>query len=187
MNVLAGLISAQATTTTTTVEFHADHTWLPETAEILWGTLSFLIIAFLLWKFAAKPVRAAMQARTDRIAKELQSAATAKTDADAEAARCEAGLADLDGEKARILAEARDTAERVRVEGIARNDAEVMELEVRADADIEAARSRAASDLHAQVASLVGDATERIVIREIDDATLQRLVEDYIAKVGVGR
>jgi F-type H+-transporting ATPase subunit b len=177
-----GLFAQEATT-----QFHADNTWLPENSELLWGTLSFLIIAFFLWKFAARPVRAALHARTERIAKDMEAASSARSSAEAEAARLRAGLTGLDEERERILAEARDTAARMREEGFARNDADVVELEARADADIESSRGRAASDLEAQVASLAGEATERIVTDELDDATLQRLVEDFIAKVGAGR
>jgi F0F1-type ATP synthase membrane subunit b/b' len=90
----------------------------------------------------------------------------------------------VDTERARILAEAEDTAARMRDEGIARNDTEVAELEARADADIATLQGRASGELQAQVATWAGEATERIVIANLDEATLQRLVDDYIAKVG---
>ena len=72
----------------------------------------------------------------------------------------------------------------MRVEGIARNDAEVAELEARADADIATLRGRASGELQAQVAAWAAEATERIVVASLDNATTQRLIEDYIAKVG---
>ena len=41
-----GLLAAEEDPTRT-------HSWIfPEGSEILWGTLSFLVVAFLLWKFA---------------------------------------------------------------------------------------------------------------------------------------
>ena len=64
MSVLASvaLFAAEGGTT----EFHADNTWLPESSEILWGTIAFLIILFLLIKFAAKPIGASLKGRTER-------------------------------------------------------------------------------------------------------------------------
>ena len=87
-------------------EFHAENTWLPESSEILWGTIAFLIVLFLLIKFAAKPIGASLQGRTERIANEIESAAKARTDAEAEVARVRQNLADVDTERTRILAEA---------------------------------------------------------------------------------
>src|SRR4051812_9097103 len=40
---------------------------LPQTNEIIWGALSFLILLFLMWKFAVPSIKKAMEARTDRI------------------------------------------------------------------------------------------------------------------------
>jgi F-type H+-transporting ATPase subunit b len=174
------LVLAQEETT----EFHAPNTWLPEAAEILWGTLAFVIIAVLLWKLAAKPIGKAMRSRTDRIANTIDSAAKAKTDAEAEATRIRRNLTDIDAERARIAADAAETAERMRVEGLARNDAEVMDLEARAASDLDTLKTRAASELQEQVARWSADATERIVVSQLDDAAIERLTEDYIAKVG---
>jgi F-type H+-transporting ATPase subunit b len=174
------LVAAQAGAT----EFHADNTWLPESSEILWGTIAFLIVLYLLIKFAAKPIGASLRGRTERIANEIESAAKARTDAEADVARVRQNLADVDVERARILAAADETAERIRIEGIERNDAEVAELDARADADIATLRGRASSELQAQVAAWASEATERIVLASLDNATTQRLIEDYIAKVG---
>jgi F-type H+-transporting ATPase subunit b len=165
-------------------EFHAENTWLPEASEILWGTIAFLIILALLIKFAGKPIAASLRGRTERIANEIESAVRARADAETEVARVRQNLADVDTERARIVAAATETAQRMQVEGLARNDAEVAELEARADADIATMRNRAAGELQGQVAQWASEATERIVVARLDDATVQRLVEDFIAKVG---
>ena len=181
MSVLSGisLLAAESST-----EFHAENTWLPETSEIIWGTLAFLIVLGILIKFAARPIAKSLRDRTERIANEIDSAAKAKADAEREIASVRQNLADVDAERSRILAGAGETAERMRVEGIARNDAEVAELEARADADIQTLRGRATTELQAQVAAWSSEATERIVLAQLDDATAERLVEDFIAKVG---
>ena len=175
----AALFAAESST-----EFHAENTWLPESSEIIWGSIAFFIILFLVIKFAAKPIGASLKARTERIAKEIEDAATARADAESEVGRVRQSLADVDTERSHILSTAAETGERMRVEGIARNDAEVAELEARADADIETLRGRASGELQAQVAAWSAEATERIVLASLDNATTQRLIEDYIAKVG---
>jgi F-type H+-transporting ATPase subunit b len=168
-------------------KFEAENKWFPEAAEILWGTIAFVIIVVLLWKLAYPPIAKAMRGRTQRIADELEGAEKAKADAEAEVTRIRQNLADVDTERARILADATQTAERLRVDGVIRNDAEVADLEARAVADIAALRTRATSELQRQVATWSAEGTERIVLSQLDDETLERLVEDAIAKIGVSR
>jgi F-type H+-transporting ATPase subunit b len=185
MNLLAAItVFAQEEHGT---EFEAPNKWLPEAAEILWGTIAFAIIVFLLWKFAYKPIAAMLRSRTQRIADDLDSAAKARGDAESDVERIRRNLADVDTERARILAEANETAERLRVEGIIRNDAEVADLEARATGDLAALRTRATGELQSQVAAWSGEATERIVLGRLDPDTLERLVEDTIAKIGASR
>jgi F-type H+-transporting ATPase subunit b len=183
MNVLAPLavLAAQEP-----AKFEADRPWLPESAEIIWGTIAFLIIAYVIWRFGRKPISAAMRARTDRIAKEISTAATSRASAETELSSIRTSLSDLDAERARISADANATAERMRAEGMARNDAEVTDLEARAAADIEALRTRAASELQHTVGQWSAEAAERIVASVLDDAARARLAEDFIATVGAG-
>jgi F-type H+-transporting ATPase subunit b len=184
-------MSALAVTVLAAVEeeghsFEAHSPILPETLEIIWGGLAFLIVAFVLWKFAGPAVKSMMAGRTERIQRELDNAARAKADADAAAADVRSKLGDIEGERARILADADTTADRVLVEGRARVDQEAADLQARAEAEIASAGGRASSELEAEVGALAVAAAERIVARELDAQTQQRLVEDFIANVGNG-
>jgi F-type H+-transporting ATPase subunit b len=164
----------------------AHHWWLPETKEIIWGGLAFLIVFGFLWWKAGPAIKQMLHNRTARIQKALDDAASAKADADRAAAQITANLGNLDAEKARIVSDAHAAAEQLKVDGMVRNDVEVAELEAKADADIAVGASRVSNELQAQVATLSSDAAERIVQAQLDDATLQDLVEQYIAKVGSG-
>ncbi|MGH8939302.1 MAG: ATP synthase F0 subunit B, partial [Actinomycetes bacterium] len=55
---------------------------LPATDELVWGSISFLVLLFLLYKFAYPQVKQGMDARTERIRAELQAADAAKSDAE---------------------------------------------------------------------------------------------------------
>jgi F-type H+-transporting ATPase subunit b len=167
--------------------FEAHSPILPETLEIIWGGLAFIIVAVFLYKLAWPAIKKMMAARTERIQRELDNAARAKSEADAAAADIRAKLGDIDGERARILSDADTTADRVLVEGRARLDQEVVDLQARASAEMASAGGRVASELQAEVGTMAGVAAERLVADQLDDATAQRLVEDFIAKVGEGR
>ena len=73
MSFIALLASENATET---------HHWLfPETAEIIYGGISSLLVFFGLYKLAGPVAKKAMADRTARIQKELDDAAAAKTSA----------------------------------------------------------------------------------------------------------
>lgn len=174
------------------VEFDIDadgyvtsHHWLlPEPAEILYGGLaSVIVIGLLVWK-AGPLAKKAMIARTDRIQEELDASANAKSEADAEATGIRQALGDIQGERQRLLAEADAQAEAVLTDGRDRLQAEVADLEAKALADIATAAGRSSDELRNEISRLASAAADQVVEQSLDDATQQRLVEDFIAKVG---
>ncbi len=160
--------------------------WLfPAQAELIYGTISSLIIFGLLWKFAGPAIKNAMAARTDRIQTELDESAEAKAAAEAEATGIRQAAGDIDAERARLFALADEQAESLLAEGRERLDAEAAEMEARADADIAAAASRGEDELRFEISRLASQATDRVLAGGVVDADAQQaLVENFIAKVG---
>ena len=162
------------------------HHWLlPETAEIIYGGIASLLIFAALWKFAGPAVKKAMAARTERIQKELDAAASDTAMAAEEAAEIRRAKGDIESEKVRILSEARAQAEAVLADGRARLAQEVAELEAKAVADIAGAEGRVGDELRAEIASLSAAAVDHVVSGSLDDATHQELIESFITTVGV--
>ncbi|MCJ7672578.1 MAG: hypothetical protein MUP67_11120, partial [Acidimicrobiia bacterium] len=80
--------------------------------------------------------------------------------------------------------DARQAAESVRTEVIAKAEADAAEIRTRANEDIGLARERAMSDLQHQVGEISIGLAEKIVERNLDPATQAALVESYINSVG---
>lgn len=159
--------------------------WLPHDPwEILWGSLAFFIIVFILVKKAGPMVKQSFVGRSERIESTLNEASAERVEAEAERDRIKADLADSDAEATRIVAEARETASRVKADLIARAEADAESVRERAAAEIASARRAAQADLTAEVARLASGAAERVVHANLDDPTQQRLIESYIAQVG---
>jgi len=160
--------------------------WLwPEQAELIYGTISSLLIFGLLWKFAGPTVKKAMSDRTVRIQNEIDTSVSAKAEAEAEASDIRRAAGDIDAERQRLFAEADAQAETLLVDGRANLEREIAELQARAEADIAAAGGRANDELRAEISRLANDATERLLASgAIDDATQQDLIENFISKVG---
>ena len=159
--------------------------WLPhDNNEVIWGTIAFfLVMGLLIWK-AGPTIKAAIAARPERISGELDSATEARTAAEAERDRIKAALADSDSEAARIVEEARQTADRLRADIEARAEGEVATLRERNAHDIATARRQAESDLVGEVSRLALGAAEKVVHNNLDDATQQALIENFISQVG---
>jgi F-type H+-transporting ATPase subunit b len=159
--------------------------WLPgDFNEVIWGTLAFLVIAFVLWKFGRKPVVNGLATRKERIATPLGEAASARSAAEAERDRIKAALADSDAEAARIIEEARRSADQLGVDVAARADDDIAMLRERAVTDLASTRSQAQADLSGELSRLALGAAEQVVETSLDDATQQRLIDSYISQVG---
>jgi F-type H+-transporting ATPase subunit b len=160
---------------------------LPATDELVWGSISFAVLMFLLYKYAYPPVKQAMNARTERIRAELQAADAAKSDAQTLLDQYRAQLNDAKAEAGRIIEEARQAADSIKRDQEVRLQAELAELRQRAIADIDSAKAQAVSDLRGEVAQLAIGAAETVVQRSLDPATQTQLVEDYINQVAARR
>ena len=175
MSILGALASAVA---------EAPNPIIPARDEVIWGTLSFLILFAVMAKFAYPALKKAMDARSEKIQGDLDAADSARSEAESLRAGYDAKLAEAQAEAARIIEAARSDAEQVRQDRIAAIEPEIAEKRAQAEADIEAAKDRALADLRAQVTSLAVGAAEQVVRSSLDEAAHARLVDDYIESVG---
>jgi F-type H+-transporting ATPase subunit b len=160
---------------------------LPETNEIIWGGLAFLVLLLVMWKYALPPVRNMMKQREDRIREDLERAEQARTEAEGELASYRRQVAEARNEAARIIEEARQSADEVKRQIQAQAEADAAEIRTRAQEDIRLAADRAQADLQGRVADLSIELAEKIVERNLDRDTQLALVESYIGQVGNGR
>jgi F-type H+-transporting ATPase subunit b len=156
---------------------------LPAKNEIIWGSLAFLVLLGAMWRFGVPAVRNMEQAREDRIRTDLEGAEKAHAEAEAEKAQYLAQIADAKNEAGRLIEEARQAAESVRTDLIARAEAEANDIRARAQADIANQRNQAMAQLRTDVASLSIDLAGRIVERNLDSDTNRQLVDSFIDQV----
>jgi F-type H+-transporting ATPase subunit b len=168
----------------TTVNVQSRNPILPSVPELVWGISSFLIVFLLMWKYAFPTVKKGMDARTERIRESLSSAEQAKNDAQSVLDDYQRQLADAKNEANRIIDEARQTAEALRRDLMARAEADANEVRARATSDIEAAKNRALDELKSQLTDLTISLAEKVVKGNIDRASNARLIDDYISSIG---
>lgn len=160
----------------------------PETTEIIWGGLAFLVLlALMTWKLFPR-VKNLMEQRTQRIQDAIDDADRQRAEAAEVKANYEAELADAKAEAARIVDEAREQAGAVRADLQARAEADIADMRERAAADVEASKRQAIADLQSEVSDIALGAAEAVLGRSLEDPEMQRqLVDDYIASVGAGQ
>lgn len=159
---------------------------LPETNEIIYGTIGFLVVFFFVWKKGLPAMKASMNARTEKIRGDIDAAEAQRAEADTLLTDYRAQLADAKSEGARIIEEARQTADNLKRDLQTQAEADIAELRQKNIADIEAAKAQAIADLRNEVAAIAIGAAERVVERSLDRETNTALVENFINQVGAG-
>ena len=157
---------------------------LPETDELIAGIIAFLIIFFVVWKYALPTLNKTLEARQQAITGQLQEAERVKSEAESLLADYQAQVAGAKQEANEIIDEARTTAESMRGEIVTRAEAEAASALEKARTDVAAERTRAVAALQSDVANLSLDMAEKVVAGSIDRDAQAALVERYLDELG---
>ena len=122
--MLASVLAVAVKASEAAGEVKAKNPILPEGKEILWASIAFfLVFGLLAWK-AWPAIKKSLQDREDKIRGDLEHAESVRTQADKELADYQRQLADSRNEGGRIIEEARQSADQVRKDLIARAEAD---------------------------------------------------------------
>lgn len=146
-------------------------------------TILFLIIIFLMVKFAWKPIMNALAEREDGIQGALDAAENAKKEMANLQADNEKLLKEARAEREAMLKDARDIKTKMIDDAKAEAKAEADKMVAQAQAAIEAERKSAIADLKGQVAALSVEIAEKVVKSELSDKEKQLgLVNEMLGK-----
>jgi len=157
---------------------------LPAWNELIWGTIAFLILLFIMYRTVFPSVNKALADRRANIEGKLEQAERDREEADQLLERYRRRLRDAEDETQRILEEARTNAERVRRDLLAKAEADAgRELE-RARQAIRSERDQAIRQLRGEVGTLAVELATRVVGDSLDRERQLRLVDQYIDELG---
>ncbi|MGI8940776.1 MAG: F0F1 ATP synthase subunit B [Actinomycetota bacterium] len=156
---------------------------LPPLAEVVGGTIAFIVVLFVLTKVAFPKLREAVEARQNEIEGNLKSAEASKTEAQGMLDDYKKQMADARSEANRVIEESRQQAEQVRKDVVAKAESDAEAIVARAQEQIEAERTRAVSELQGTISNLSIELAEKVVGRSIDASTQKDLVDAYIRDV----
>lgn len=152
--------------------------------DIISTLAAFLILLFLLRKFAWGPLLKIMKDREDYVANEIGSAEKLQADAKALVAQQQAALKEAQVEIQALRESARKTVEEQKEEIITAARAEANRLKEAAKLEIEQEKQQAVAALREQVASLSVLVASKVIEKELSEADQAKLIEDYIKEVG---
>ena len=158
----------------------------PTGGLMFWTLVIFLILSFVLSKFAFKPITEAVEARE----KALEDAiAGAKADREAAAKLLAEHKAQLDaarGEAQKMIAEGRTVGEKIRAEMVEETRAQQQEMLERARREIESEKVRAIADLRREAVDLAIAGAGKVIEKNLDDASNRQIVESFLSSIPTG-
>lgn len=150
---------------------------------VLTQILGFLVLVWILGRYAWGPVVAQLEARRSRIAAEFDEAARRQREADALKAKYEQDLRDIESQARQLKLEAVTQGQRVAAEIKAQAQADATARMARADEEIVHDQERAREMLKRQVAALSIRTAEKILRSKLDEPGQRALVERFIDEV----
>jgi F-type H+-transporting ATPase subunit b len=156
----------------------------PSLGLIVWTLLAFLIVFFVLRKFAWGPILNSLNARERGIADSLESADRVRREMAQLQSENEALLAQAREERAAMLKEARDTKDRIISESKEQAKVEANKIIAEAQQAIEAQKMAAITEVKNQVGKLVLEVTEKVLRRELSNpAAQEEHIKDLVQEV----
>ena len=155
--------------------------------QVITQILGFLIMVWVLRRFAWGPLLGMLEARRQKIAGEFQAADRLKAEAVELKNRYELELRSIEGHARQRLQEA--LAEGQKVAGEIRQQAQTDALArlERANEDIAREREKAKEVLKEQVINLAMRSAEKILRQKIDEPAQRKLASEFIDEVGALR
>ena len=153
----------------------------PHGGLMFWTLLIFLVLFFVLWKYAFGPITAAVEQRERALEAAIADAKRDREEAARLLAEHKQQMADARGEAQRLIAEGRAIGEKMRTDMLAETRAQQQELLERARRDIAAERDSAIAQLRREAVELAIAGAGRVIEKNLDSAQNRRLVEEFLA------
>jgi F-type H+-transporting ATPase subunit b len=159
---------------------------LPATSELIAGIIAATIIFFVVWRWVLPTLNETLAKRQEAEKARLEAAEAAKVEAESLLSDYRAQLAEAKEEAARIIDDARQTAESVRQETVGRAQGEADEILTRAREEAAAESARAFAGARSQVASLSIELAEKVVGQNLDRDVQLGLIDGYLRELEAG-
>ena len=154
---------------------------LPAQEELIAGIVAFAILYFFVWKWVWPALTKTLEGRQVAITDQLQQAESARVEAEKLLGDYQVQLAEAKAEANRIMDEARDSAEEMRADLVAKAQAEADQIRAKAREDARNELSRALTEARSHVGEISMDLAGKIVGQTLDPKAHQELIDRFLA------
>ncbi len=148
-----------------------------------WTTLTFLILLFLLGKFAWKPILTALKQRENNIKDSLEQAQKAKEEARRILEENQANLNKAEEESRKIIEQSRQYAEHLKEQMLKDSKAQAQKIIEEATSEIDRKKNEAFNELKNQIAEISVQAAEKIIKQNLNADANKKIVDNYINEI----
>ena len=149
----------------------------------VWTILTFLLLVFILAKFAWKPLLKMLQDREDMVRSSLEDAEKAKSELERLNEESEAIMAKARSEAQSILADGKAAAEKVKDDIIAKSKEQANKIREDAGNQIQVEKDKAISEIKKEVVNLTLSVAEKLIRKNLRDADNKSLIEESLKRV----
>lgn len=150
--------------------------------DLLWRTLNFAALVFLLVKFAGKPIVEGLGSRRKAIEDELQELQAKRDEAERSYKDFEARLAGMEQEFELIVSRAVALAQDERSRILAEAERSARDIRRQAEAAVEAAAIAARSSLQDEIAEQAAAMAEQLILKNLTPADQVIIIEQYLER-----
>jgi len=183
--LLQAVLFAQETTTTAEEDEGSLIDVVP--GLMVWTVVTFLVVLWVLRRFAFRRIQAMIDQRRDRIREALDEADKARVEARELRELVAREREEAKADRERILDESRRQAQRQLDQAREQADADLKERLEKNREELEAENARLREQIRRDVVELTLLASEKVTGKVLDDDDQRRLIDETIAEVDVKR
>lgn len=155
----------------------------PDFGVLVLTVCNFLLLVYLLKKFAWGPVIGALEKRENQIAQDKQTAADARQSAENLKKELDERLAQISNEAAQKMAAAVQAGEAQKEQLLAQAKEQAARLLEQAKTQIEAEKNKALADVRGEIANLSVLAASRVIERQVKEDKADEIVAQVLKEV----
>lgn len=145
---------------------------------------SFLLLIFLVKKYAWGNITSILDARAEKITNDIDEAEAARKKAEELAAKREAELAGSRQEATTILETAKETAEKNKAHILSEANQEALRLKEKAQLEISQNKEEAMNSIKGDVADLTVNLAGKLLSQQLDSEGHRQLIDRYLNELG---
>ncbi|SVA46232.1 uncharacterized protein METZ01_LOCUS99086, partial [marine metagenome] len=142
--------------------------------------LTFLILFFVLSKFAWKPLLTLLESRENTIKSSLEDAEKAKQELERLNTESEAIISEARSEAQSIRVEAKSAAEKIKADIMAQAGEDAKKLRDETEKQIQVEKDKAISEVRQEVVGLAITVAEKVIRKNLSKEDNQDLIEDSL-------